>query len=307
MCNNSHINCERDCSCECQCECSCDSENVGETSSPILKSINDVKEWTLLNYPDEHNSSCGLHCHTSFKNDKISVHVLASVKFHNYLNQNLRLWAKNRNINDDSRFFKRLDGMQYCLNEFEADDQLNGSSSNRYTQINFCAYNKFKTVEFRVGNMFDKKEITIEYLIELNRLINQYLNDNKPKTWKFNYNINDEISISLEIKMIKTGLKIFAKGYGIEEKLKNIGISRFNGYTLYDNYDENEDLNTNINRLFDNGEINLCFLRLKGLANGKSMVLPNVFTENQIEKYIHDISVKMPMVLRNMRGLKICV
>jgi hypothetical protein len=96
----------------------CDSDNVGETSSPILKSVKETSEWISDNYCDEINSSCGFHQHKSFKNDKQAVHVLASVTFHNWLNSSLKKWAIDRNINSDSRFFKRLEGMEYCQNKY---------------------------------------------------------------------------------------------------------------------------------------------------------------------------------------------
>jgi hypothetical protein len=303
---NLSTQCDRDCDCSCECECQCNNDNVGETSSPILKSVKETSEWISNNYCDEINSSCGFHQHKSFKNDKQAVHVLASITFHNWLNSSLKKWAIDRNINSDSRFFKRLEGMEYCQNVYDGDKQLAGESHNRYTQINFCSYAKINTVEFRVGNMFDKKEITIEYMAELDRLVNLYLNTNKPKVWKFDLNVNNEISIHLELSMVKTGLRIFAKGFGIENKIKSSDYSHYNKYRLY--HSEDSALETNINQLYNSeGDVNLCFLRLVGLKNGKSMILPNVFTVNQIEQYLYDLQLALPRVLRRLRGLKICV
>ena len=296
-------NCERDCGCECECQCDCSSG--GELSSKPLN-VNEIKQFIIDNYPDELNSTCGFHIHKSFTNDKRDINVLCTPEFHEHFNKSLRTWAINRKINKDSRFFKRLDGIYYCNNEFKGYAQLNQTDSNRYTQINFCSVSKFGTVEFRVGNMFDNPQITVEYTNELHRIVNQYLSTHEPRNYEYNIQINKTMSIYLKVNMVKSGLRIFLKTHGIEDYMKSKTYASFNKYRLYQNDSLLDELKTNLTTLFDSEHIvNLTFLRLKNQTNGKSMIIKGAFSNQDIERYMNNIIMELPRIIQLIKGEKL--
>jgi hypothetical protein len=157
---NSYNNCDMDCNCECDCNCDCEENNsVGEVSSKKLR-VNEIEEFILNNYPDEVNSTCGLHIHLSFKDDKAAYNVICTREFYNHFLQELHEWCDTRKINKNSRFIKRLDGVEYAKKVFLGDDQIK-EGSNRYTHINYC-YSKFQTVEGRIGTMYDEQTKSVE-------------------------------------------------------------------------------------------------------------------------------------------------
>jgi len=277
-CSNSYNNCIMECSCDCSCECECENNLVGEVSSHKLK-INEVENWILVNYPNEVNSSTGLHCHLSFKNDKQDYSIIATEKFYNHFIQELKLWSKERKINQDSRFLKRLNGVEYAKRTFLADDQINGNNE-RYTQINYC-YHKFNgTVEIRVGNMFNDKTISVEYVQRVIKIFNEYLSRVKPIVYRldevFECNNNKQFDLSLRIKQQKDGLMVYAKSAQFEKTFKNYNHSFINhNMDSLLEFDDNDGIKPNIS-----------FLRLKGLQHGKKLFIKGLYTDNMINNYL---------------------
>ena len=294
--------------CECCCECDCDCTKGGELASKPLDKT-EIKDFIKDNYPDEVNSSCGLHVHLSFNDDKRDVHILATKEFNDYFVKSMENWAIDRKLNNPSRFYHRLKGDQsYCKREFKGYSQLK-NSDDRYTQINFCSYAKFNTVEFRLATMFDNNDISVEYVDKLHAIVNDYLSKNKPKVYEFNLKINKSTSIYLKLNMVKSGLRIFVKTFGIEDEVKNKDYSNYDKFSLYSNHREIFRLNTNLTSLIDvEDNTNYTFLRLKGSSNGKSMIIKGMFSKQDIEFYMSRIISGLPSLLRDIKGNKIiCV
>ena len=282
-CGNQYNNCDLDCRCDCECECDCENNLVGEVSSHKLK-IHEVEKWILVNYPNEVNSTTGLHIHLSFKKDKADYSVIATEEFYEHFLNELKIWAKERNINENSRFIKRLNGVEYAKRLFLAEDQINGNNE-RYTQINYC-YSKFNgTVEIRVGNMFNDKTISVEYVQRVIRIFNEYLSRVKPKVYRldeiFDYD-NKQFDLSLRIQQQKDGLMIYAKSARFQNTFKNYNSSflcSYNENSLLE-FDEDDSIKPNIS-----------FLRLKGLQHGSKLFIKGLYTDNMVNNYldrIHD-------------------
>jgi len=294
----SYNNCEMDCSCSCECECECDNSVVGEVSSHKLK-INEVEKWILDNYPNDVNSSTGLHIHLSFKNDKQDYSVIATEEFYEHFINELKLWAKERNINKDSRFIKRLNGVEYAKRLFLAEEQINGNNE-RYTQINYC-YHKFNgTVEIRVGNMFNDKTISVEYVQRVIRIFNEYLSRVKPIVYRldevFECSNNKKFDLKLRIKQQKDGLMIYAKSAQFENNFKH-----YNSFTRC----INSDALLELDELNDGVKPNISFLRLKGLQHGSKLFIKGLYTKNMVYNYLdrlHDTLTYDVRILDNDLG-----
>jgi len=277
-CCNQYNNCNMDCRCTCECECECENSLVGEVSSHKLK-INEVENWILVNYPNEVNSSTGLHIHLSFKKDKQDYSVIATEEFYEHFINELKIWAKERNINSNSRFIKRLNGVEYAKRLFLAEEQINGNNE-RYTQINYC-YHKFNgTVEIRVGNMFNDKTISVEYVQRVIKIFNEYLSRVKPIVYRldevFECNNNKKFDLKLRIKQQKDGLMVYAKSAQFEKTFKNYNHSFINhNIDSLLEFDDNDGIKPNIS-----------FLRLKGLQHGSKLFIKGLYTKNMVYNYL---------------------
>ena len=297
--------CNYECGCECQCECQC--EIGGEVASPILDSKEKIKQYILDKYPDEHNDSCGMHNHFSFKGGNKDINLIARPQFHKYLKDRLREFGHKNHINSGSRFWKRLAGQYYCKDEFKPEEQLAGGD--RYTHINFCSVRKFGTVEFRLGNIFDKKELSLKYTDELYDIINEWLNTQKVKVYEFEYKFNKNTCVYVRFNMVEDGLKIFVKTFGLEDELKTDLIYVSNGVSLYENHLDFMRLNINENSLFnDDGYCNMSFMRLIGQSSGKSYIIKGVFTDNDLDRFYDSLTSQIPTLIKDIKGIKtICV
>ena len=310
---NTYNNCELNCDCSCECQCDCN-EGVGEIASKKLK-INEVEDFILNNYPDEVNSTCGLHIHMSFKNDKKDYSILATKEFYDFFLSEIEAWADNRKINKGSRFYKRLKGVQYSKREFLAENQLNENSdySDRYAHLNFC-YNKHKTLEIRVGNMFDKREISVEYVHAVIDIVNYYLTVNNTKTHVIQFKTSCNTDFLIKASMESYGLKLYVKSSNYH-KLKT-GISDTKAineckscnhkilfYQSLINYlpidNQFESLETNFYPDYDQREkiANVNFLKLKGLNNGQNFYIQGIYTDNMIKDYLNQIEGTVNYIL----------
>ena len=308
---NSRNNCYLECDCECECECYCN-QGVGEIASEKLR-INEVEDFILNNYPDEVNSTCGLHIHMSFKNDKKDYSILATKEFYNFFLSEIETWANNRKINKDSRFYKRLEGVQYSKREFLAENQLNPNSdySDRYAHLNFC-YNKHRTLEIRVGNMFDKKEISVEYVHAVIDIVNYYLSVNNTKTHVIRFKTNCNTDFLIKASMEWYGLKLYVKSSNYHKLSDNYGINERNSCNhkmlFYQSLindlpidSEFESLETNFYNQFDSSSqetiANVNFLKLKGLNNGQNFYIQGIYTNNMIEQFMNELKETVNHVL----------
>ena len=185
---NYHSACEYDCGCETEHTCRGDrSDGVdGEMVSPPLD-VADLPDWTRANYPEETNSTCGAHEHTSFKRMKYYSIVMGR-GFQECMTRELYAWAKATGIREGSSFYRRMKGdVHWCKSEYDAFEQINstGKEDCRYRKINYCwslvsnsSGEKMKTMEVRVLPAFQDVEYTISAHKELNRIIEQYIETN---------------------------------------------------------------------------------------------------------------------------------
>ena len=306
---NSRNNCYLECDCQCECECDCN-EGVGEISSKKLK-INEVENFILNNYPDEVNSTCGLHIHMSFKNDKKDYAILATKEFYNFFLDEIESWADNRKINKGSRFYKRLEGVQYSKREFLAENQLNENSeySDRYAHLNFC-YNKHRTLEIRCGNMFDNKEISVEYVHAVIDIVNYYLSKNNTKTHVIQFKTSCNTDFLIKASMESYGLRLYVKSSNYHRLTDNYTITKktaCNHKMLFYQSLINElpidsefaSLETSFYPEYDQREkiANVNFLKLKGLNNGQKYYIQGVYTDIMIKDYLNQIEGTVNYIL----------
>lgn len=163
----------------------------GEVASPVL-APQAWLAWAQRLYPDEVNTSCGLHVHVSFKNTR-SYSRLMDPDFYAKFLAFWHEWGTRRSINEGSAFWKRLSGENsYCKNLFRPDEQARQRTKGpeRYCHINFC-YGLHKTVEFRLLPMFHKKHLAMDAITSLLDFIEAYLAEEAKKHPK-NEIISDE-------------------------------------------------------------------------------------------------------------------
>ena len=188
LCGNVISQCDASCNCECECECDCYDGFSGEFVSNPLKNESELKQFFEF-YPDEVNSSCGMHCHFSFKDDKKSYYILNSNRFYEFFMEKIKQWAIDLNIREGSRFWKRYQGEnRYVLKGWNGNQQIKNEDkdSSRYHILNF-SYNCHKTLEIRLLPMFDKKELGLFGILQCKKIINEYLNNNKNFKQEFEF------------------------------------------------------------------------------------------------------------------------
>lgn len=116
-------------------------------------------------YPDEVNSSCGLHLHMSFKK-LVSYGALCEDGFWPYLQDRLSEWGTQANI-QNQQFWQRLQGRnQYCSRPQVGDTrriQTACGDADRYAPVNYC-WSEHKTVEVRVLPMFKEARVAVSAL-----------------------------------------------------------------------------------------------------------------------------------------------
>lgn len=197
---NNKITKDNDCLCDC-CNNECDHRNewtndhmgdyydgcmcndgssyyfAGESNSNPCSNIRDLVNYVNENYPDHHDSTCGLHLHISFKSP-VYYAVLVSEKFYDNLMKFYKSWLYENKINSNSRAFKRLEGNRYCENKFNLDEinqqiECNHKSDYRYRVLNYC-WNLHRTLELRFLNIFDQQELTNKCIKDLVKWIDDY-------------------------------------------------------------------------------------------------------------------------------------
>jgi len=136
-------------------------DHTGESVSDPMESWRAVRDFITDNYPDEHNSSCGLHVHFSFNSLGIYSRLMDK-EFHPYFTGAMKAWGEENKI-QDTAFWDRLNGRnQYCLSEWRADNQAMQRTKNspRYCHWNFC-YGLHKTAECRLLPVFGSSDNAI--------------------------------------------------------------------------------------------------------------------------------------------------
>lgn len=158
---------------------------VGELASPTFKDYQECQKWTDLNYPDECNSSCGIHIHLSFYLVG-DYSRLMEQKFYRFFEKKMLEFGNINHLKPDSQFYKRLAGQNsFCIKTYTPDLNLKGGG-NRYQQLNVCFYSH-GTLEIRMLPCFKDKKFAIRAISYIHKLFNDYLNNHpiqKPKRYK---------------------------------------------------------------------------------------------------------------------------
>ena len=150
-------------------------EFQGEVASPKL-SPEAWLDWAKSNYPDEVNSTCGLHVHVSFKNNRAYA-TLMEPEFYEKFLEFWNAWGTRKAIIPETPFWRRLRGdNRFCKKLFRPDEQaaLKEKASLRYCHINYC-HGLHKTVEFRMLPMFKKASLALDAIADLLDFIENYL------------------------------------------------------------------------------------------------------------------------------------
>lgn len=116
----------------------------------------------------------------------------------------------------------------------------------------------------------------------------------------------------LNWKYSEYGIKFFAKSKFIEDIFKN------GSYTYADNfkgetikiYDQNFGLNElyyNDEKFYDQGDVNLSFIRLVGLSEGiyfdiRNKATNGIMTKSMVENYINNVKNRLPEILRLIKN-----
>lgn len=122
-------------------------------------------------YPDETDSSCGMHVHVSF--DAVDISLLNTTEFFNYFKTRWEAWGARMNLAPNSHFFRRLQGNNsFCRVVTRPVDY---NRQDRYSQLNFSAWVDHKTVECRLLPMFRRASLGVAAVQELLCIYEDYL------------------------------------------------------------------------------------------------------------------------------------
>jgi len=311
------INCDSRISCclDCDCSCECTVNQIGEiaTKPLTLDQIESVNS-DIYEGIQKVNQSTGFHLHLGMNEEYI--HVLCTQKFYQYFLTQIKQWGIKNKINSGSRFWQRLDGAEYAQRKFIERQISDCGDADRYTHLNFCAWFRHRTLEVRLAPQFNQKEIALSYVYEVYRIVNEYLDNNKPKTFKYTFR-NSRNDITLKVKQENQGLKVFAKSKTVGEFNTNFNVLREN-----DHYTNNTKQRFFEDILFQNDRIsiedhyscnrlnvydtrsnslepNMKFILLNGLEYGNSFYLEGVYTENQINEYFENMQGIFNYITRN--------
>lgn len=305
-CQDFDYNCDRNCDCSCDCSCC---NHIGEVTSSKIK-IDEAENFILDNYPNRVNASCGFHIHFSFTDNYRSVMKLCDPNFQAFLINELNKWGNKNKINEDSRFWRRLNSEnKFCQNSYVADDQLDRMNSDRYYFVNFNSYHKHKTIEVRVGTMFNDKKIAVKYFHALCDIINDFLNNHAQNVLDREILVKtNKIECQIKINVTKDGIKIYSKANGLNLKKYKTDrvLSQGKYFTCHDInylYFKNKEFSNFFLNHDDDGQIpNLSFLTLKNIQKGKSIHLKNkIISYSKLNEYCNLIENSI------IEGLKICV
>ncbi len=126
----------------------------------------------LALYPDETDSSCGMHVHISFA-DPLFCTQLMTNEFFEYFRGRFAAWGEAQGFLPSSNFFKRLRGENsFCQINTVAADPFN---VDRYRQLNFSAWHSHKTLECRLLPMFRDSRHGVSAVLELMDIIHTWV------------------------------------------------------------------------------------------------------------------------------------
>lgn len=152
---------------------------VGETASPGKGLPPDQWEpWVRENYPQERNSSCGIHVHLSFTDKREYADLMNRCDdLEIQLVSNLREWGQDKAIIANHSFWSRIQGENtYCRKGSDPDVQAmdRHKSSSRYRILNFC-YRLHGTLEVRVLPAFKSVDLAVSAIRLVQETITSFL------------------------------------------------------------------------------------------------------------------------------------
>ncbi len=136
-------------------------------------SLREALDQLVSFYPDEADSSCGMHVHVSFPATDLTV--LNSSEFFTYFKERWTTWGTANRVRPGSAFWRRLRGdVDYCLpNTYNANRDV--TACDRYVQLNFNAWSEHETVECRMLPMFAKQSLGVSAVQELISIYETFL------------------------------------------------------------------------------------------------------------------------------------
>lgn len=125
-------------------------------------------------YPDETDSSAGMHVHVSF--DAVDITMLNDPAFFRYFKARWEAWGAKMQLHPRSQFFRRLQGRNdFCQPAGDRPYTIN--RMDRYAQLNFSAFSEHGTVECRLLPMFKRASLGVAAVQELVNIYETYLAD----------------------------------------------------------------------------------------------------------------------------------
>lgn len=162
-------------------------QHVGEAVSKPL-SLEEVLEWTDKHYPDVMDASCGLHIHTSVKNDSLYAALAESPLFYLRFLKWGKAFLDGLEGAEHTLLMNRLSGAnRFCAMKFVPQRQIplktkgggNTIDTNpRYAQLNF-AKGVHGTIENRTFPIFTKKKIALKAIEGYVNLMEEFLSEKK--------------------------------------------------------------------------------------------------------------------------------
>lgn len=136
--------------------------------------LRETIEQVIALFPDETDSSCGMHVHMSFPQDCLTL--LNTKAFFEFFWKRWEAWGTTMNLAPNGEFFKRLRGdNDYCMpNE---DVRVTMHNGERYEQLNFNAWTGHKTLECRLLPMFRRSSLAVAAIQELVAIYEDFLAD----------------------------------------------------------------------------------------------------------------------------------
>lgn len=125
-------------------------------------------------YPDETDSSCGMHVHVSYPNTDLTLFY--TDEFMVYARSRWETWGAKNGLDPNSQFFRRLRGENDYCNVNSIDEDRSMEANDRYQQYNFASWEKHETLECRLLPMFRRASLGVSAVIELVSIYEDWLN-----------------------------------------------------------------------------------------------------------------------------------
>lgn len=291
---------------------------IGEVASPPMEDLSSVLRWIDKFYPQEVNSSCGLHIHISL--DNLNYSRLMEYEFYSYFRENIQLWSRKAVRPSDLNFWNRLNGANYyCRDGFRPLEQVRERSKTpaRYTALNYC-YALHGTLECRLFPMFRDIETAKSAVRAFIDIVESYLNRDDVKLNRpFTFSVNEpDLDFRLSIHKTRDGIEIYCRSEILEAMFSSMAVREelcsFMKYPFYWIRPMSNGIWADISldywrKLPDSfpfiyGEPVLSFVRAKGLSKGIKLRVEGLFTDDVLSEYIDKVKRYILLSLRERYG-----